>query len=492
MFGCIFLPRFRLQASLRWHDVCGPAVVVDEATLKGVVSEVSEEAAANGITAGMTSAQAMARERNLIIRPRSPAQEECLNQILVQTALALSPDAELCCDGACVADLRHVRKETCWQQLADQQVAQLGKHGLCAVMGIAPTPDLAFLAARGAQPSAVVYDAGAFASRLPIETLEPPEDLLQILHGWGIHHVGEFLALPKTEIIERLGPAAEVLRRKVSGRNKRLLRLIRPAPEYTEAFDFDCEIETVEPLLFLLRRFLDGLCGRLRAVYRVAQRLVLCLPLEDGSCHERAFCIPMPTADVDVLFRILNTHLENLQLAKRPIGVRLSIQAALPAKDQLRLFESALRDPNRFGETLAKLKAFLGNDNVGVPARNNSHRPDSYVLGDCFAVETETGKESASVSELPRGLPLQRFRPAIPSSVRVKNGSPAIVESPAVCGTIRNCAGPYRLSGNWWDSERWQQEEWDVALTKGGLYRLSRHGTIWKIEGCYEGMCAAP
>ena len=61
------------------------------------------------------------------------------------------------------------------------------------------------------------------------------------------------------------------------------------------------------------------------------------------------------------------------------------------------------------------------------------------------------------------------------------------VESPAVCGTVRNCAGPYRLSGNWWDSERWQQEEWDVALAKGGLYRLSRRGTIWKIEGCYEG-----
>jgi hypothetical protein len=33
-------------------------------------------------------------------------------------------------------------------------------------------------------------------------------------------------------------------------------------------------------------------------------------------------------------------------------------------------------------------------------------------------------------------------------------------------------------------SERWRQEEWDVALTKGGLYRLSRREAIWKIEGC--------
>lgn len=487
MFGCIFLPRFRLQAALRWRDARGPAVIVEETTLKGIVSEVSEEAAAKGIAVGMTSAQAMARARELVIRPRSSAQEECLNQILVQIALALSPDVELCCDGACVADLRRVRKETCWQQLADQQVAHLRTQGLCAMMGIAPTPDLALLAARGARPSAVVYDPGAFTNCLPIETLDPPEDLLQILHGWGIRRVGEFLALPKTDTIERLGPAAEALRRKVSGRNKRLLRLVRPATEYAEAFDFDDEIETAEPLLFLLRRFLDGLCGRLRAVYRVAQRLILRLPLEDGSNYERAFCIPVPTADVEVLFRILRTHLENLKLPKRPIGVRLGIQAALPAKDQLQLFESALRDPNRFGETLAKLKAFLGNDNVGVPGKSNTHRPDSYVLRDCFAVETEIEKRPAGVTEPLRGLPLRRFRPAIPSSVQMKDGRPVSMESPAVRGAIRQFAGPYRLSGNWWDSECWEQEEWDVALARGGLYRLSRHETIWKIEGCYEG-----
>jgi protein ImuB len=71
--------------------------------------------------------------------------------------------------------------------------------------------------------------------------------------------------------------------------------------------------------------------------------------------------------------------------------------------------------------------------------------------------------------------------------VRLKDGCPVSVESPAVRGIIRKCIGPYRMSGNWWDNERWQQEEWDVALAKGGLYRLSRHATIWKIEGCYEG-----
>ena len=485
MFGCIFLPQFQLQAALRWHDVRGPAVVVNETTLKGIVAEASEEAAARGIVAGMTSAQAMARVRGLVIRSRSPAQEHCLNQILVQTALALSPDVELCCDGACIADLRCVRKGTCWQQLADEQVAHLRTHGLSAMMGVAPTPDLAFLAARGARPSAVIYDPGAFASSLPIETLEPPEEFLRILHGWGIRRVGEFLALPKWETIERLGPTAEVLRRKVSGRNKRLLRLFRPVPEYAEAFDFDCEIETIEPLLFLLRRFLEGLCGRLRTVYRVAQRMVLCLPLENGASHDRAFSIPAPTADVEVLFRILHTHLEDLKLPERPIGVRLSLQAVAPARDQLQLFESALRDPNRFGETLAKLKAFLGNEHVGVPARSNTHRPDSYVLEECFTVRKKSEKRPCERSAAPRAS-LATISSSHPERLAFKTGRPISVKSSAARGAIHSCVGPYRLSGTGGTANRWQQEEWDVALAKGGLYRLSRHDTIWKIEGCYE------
>ena len=185
---------------------------------------------------------------------------------------------------------------------------------------------------------------------------------------------------------------------------------------------------------------------------------------------------------MDVLFRILHTHLENLKLPQRPVGVRLSLQAVAPARDQLQLFESALRDLNRFGETLAKLKAFLGNEHVGVPARSNTHRPDSYVLEECFTIREQKREETLQPL---RGLPLRRFRPAISSLVSVQEGRPISVKSSAIRDAIRSCAGPYRLSGNWWDRECWQHEEWDVALAKGGLYRLSRHNTTWNIEGCY-------
>ncbi len=264
---------------------------------------------------------------------------------------------------------------TCWQRLAEGRIAHLHDCGLEALAGVAPTPDLAELAARGATPTAVVYDAPAFVKALPLAALEPSEDIAAILREWGIRDIGGFLSLPRAESIARLGPEAERLMRKVSARNRRPLRRVRRAAKYAEAFDFDYEVETVEPLMFLSRRFLNELCGRLSEVHRVTRRMEMRLTLENGSLHERSFSVPSPTAEVDVLFRILDTHFEGLHLEQRPTAMRLELEPAEQEKSQFLLFESALRDPNRFGETMAKLKAFLGNDRVGVPQRGTATGP---------------------------------------------------------------------------------------------------------------------
>lgn len=481
MFACLLLPCFRLQAALRWRNWRGSAVVVDDTSSKGIILEANHAAAACQIFAGMTTTQAMAHDRRVLILPRAPDQEVCLSQLLVERGLALSPEIEVSPEGFCVANLQNVAAGTCWQQLADTQIALLRAQGLAAQVGLASTPDLAILAAKGAiRHAAIVYDGPAFVAPLPIQALEPSLALTEILRDWGIRTVGEFLALPGSDVSERLGSEAQALRRKVSGQHKRPLQIVRTPPDYAEAFDFDYEVDTTEPLLFLLRRFLEALCDRLRTVYRVAQSLRLSIPLDDGSRHERVFCIPAPTADVEVLFRVLATYLETLQLPQRPVGVRLRIEPALPARDQLSLFESALRDPNLFGETLARLKALLGNNAVGIPLVQDSHRPDDFLLADTFP-------PFQVMPSAPRyGLPLRRYRPAFPGSVQTMNGRPATLESSVITGYIQQCSGPYRLSGHWWDQESWETEEWDVEIREGGLYRISRHQERWLVEGNYE------
>ena len=170
---------------------------------------------------------------------------------------------------------------------------------------------------------------------------------------------------------------------------------------------------------------------------------------------------------------MLHSHLESLQLTAHPTGVRLLIEPAVPEHQQLRLFESALRDPNRFGETLARLAAIVGAENVGVAEIEDTHRPDSVrLVTPRFHLPQREVATAAPNHAI--GLPLRRYRPPVPANVRVVRQEPVEVSSSPASGRVADALGPYRASGGWWERERWGVEEWDVEIVGHGLYRLRR------------------
>src|SRR5207244_1513945 len=144
------------------------------------------------------------------------------------------------------------------------------------------------------------------------------QEIFAILYKWGIHTLGQLAALDKEQLGARLGPEAIRMWERANGRSSRLLKLIRPPESFQESFEFEREIETAEPLLFMLRRFLEQLAVRLAAIYLVAKELTLRITFANKQSYERVFKIPQPTNDVDLLFRMLQTHLENFR-SEHPI-----------------------------------------------------------------------------------------------------------------------------------------------------------------------------
>ena len=487
MFAVILLPNFRLQAALRFREEmrAGPVGIVDEQALKGGMLEISEAAALAGVMPGQSSPQALARCAALTILGRSPAEERAAQAALLEIAGGLSPEIEETAEGFCTINLRGLRGND-WQGLGAEAVARLEALRLRAQVGIGPNPDLAFLAARHARPVLVVQSPPAFLADLALQELDPPGELLAVLRDWGIHNLAQLTSLPRGDLTDRLGPEAGRLWERAAGQTERPLRIARGAEEFSEAFDFEYEIDTAEPVLFLLRRFLDQLALRLGNAGRVAGEMKLTLPLANGSAWERAFTVPSPTAEVDVLFRIVHTHLEGLRLDHCATGLRLLITPAHPERQQFQLFETPLRDPNRFGETLGRLAALAGAENVGVVEMLDTHRPDSIRRRPPRFHEQPGNGAAPCGDHLPVGLPLRRYRPPIAAEVRVVRHEPAGIESARVRGAIRAALGPYRASGGWWESDRWSTEEWDVEMEKGGLYRLARVGHEWRIEGSYD------
>src|SRR3977135_3397746 len=113
------------------------------------------------------------------------------------------------------------------------------------------------------------------------------EEILAILHKWGIHTLGQFANLDKEDLIARLGPESDLLWERANGKSTRLLKLVQPPESFVESFEFEHEVETVEPLLFMLRRFLQQLALRLSAIYLVAKELTLRITFADKKYYER-------------------------------------------------------------------------------------------------------------------------------------------------------------------------------------------------------------
>ncbi len=294
---------------------------------------------------------------------------------------------------------------------------------------------------------------------------------------------------------------------RANGQSNRLLKLVRPPQSFEESFEFEHEIETAEPLLFMLRRFLEQLSLRLSAIYLVAKELTLRITFanppavrRDGfaavntQIYERVFKIPQPTNDVDLLFRMLHTHLENFKSEHAITAVSLDAQATKPPKQQFGLFETTLRNPNQLSETLARLTALLGVDRVGTPVLDETHRPDAFRIEPFawnvsmgFVADTHSASLRAGLfasteekKEVP-GVALRRFRPPTSATVFISENVPAHFQSKKIRGKLVDQRGPYLASGNWWDEKIWSRSEWDLQLENNVLVRCHQSPPSLKL-----------
>src|ERR1700720_3771490 len=243
------------------------------------------------------------------------------------------------------------------------------------------------------------------------------QEILAILHKWGIHTLGQLAALNREELRVRLGPEAVRLWERANGISNRLLKRVQPPESFDESFEFEHEIETAQPLLFMLRRFLEQLAVRLSAIYLVAKEVTLQITFANKQSYERIFKIPQPTNDVDLLFRMLQTHLENFKSEHPIVAVALTAQPIRPASQQFGLFETALKNPQQLYETLARLTALLGTNLVGTPMLEETHRPDAFRM-EPFTWECEPHGLFAGGTPAATGrIALRRFRPAAAASI---------------------------------------------------------------------------
>lgn len=485
MYVVIRLPAFSLQAVLAQKDVPvqEAAVLVGVEGRRVVVREMNRAARQAAIEEGFTVAQARARLPAVGVYEVNAMAEATAARTLLGVARNLTPRVEESAPGEVTLDTRGMRERRP-EALARHIRALLKRAGYFACVGAAATPDLAAIAARVQAPGAIVRDARAFLEEVPLSAAGLSPNLRERLHDWGIRTLGALLQLPRPAVVERLGDEAGEVWERLAGQRARPLRLAPDAPSFRENVEWENPVDTLEPLLFLLRRLLDQLALQIRGAGHYAGAVQLTLREAMGDGHQRRFALPEPTQSGALLFRVIDLHLQQVRLESGLTGLALELEAVDPPHRQRSLFQTGVKDPWRLSDTLAKLRGLVGEKRVGVPRLRDSHRPDSLTL------EAPAEEIPAAVAEEQAAYgPALRRRRTSDTNVRVhlRHDIPAFLETEGARWSIVAAAGPYPLSGDWWEPNRaWAHTEWDVELTDGRLCRLAHEGPHWRIEGFYD------
>ena len=341
-------------------------------------------------------------------------------------------------------------------------------------IALAANPDAAICAARGFAGVSIIPqgDEAKFLGPLPLAWLAPSPELLETLERWGIRRFRDLAALPPLGIAERLGPEGLRLRELARGEAERKLVPLDPPLEFEDQIELEYPVELLEPLAFLLARLLNGLAVRLATRALATDELRLRLSLENRATHERTLRLPVPSLDTKAFLKLWQ-----LDLAAHPpeapiVRVWMGMNPVKPRAAQGGLFVPLAPEPVKLELTLARIQAIVGEGRVGSPELVDTHRPG-------------LGWDRRSPFVVCQ-LALRVFRPPRAARVALASGQPGFVAAEGVRGKVLELAGPWRTSGDWWTTNPWARDEWDIALSDGALYRIYCEPRGWFVEGSYD------
>ncbi len=454
---------------------------------------------------------------------------------LAEFAYAFSPLVEEVSSDTIVMDvegctLRFGSHYELANQIAKQaQSKEPGGVGCKVNVALAANPDAAIHAAkfcRGVTFTAAGEELTCLGG-LPLKALQcslvgieekQATEILETLKLWGVRTFKEFAELPTAGVSERLGQAGVKLQQLASGRTNRHLKLQQPAPVFANSIELDYPIAELEPLSFILARLLNQLCASLNAYALATNALQVEMKLDQGASHELKLNLPYPMRDHKVFLKLLLLETEMHPPPSAVVAVAINCEPVKPRLLQTGLFIPLAPEPEKLELTLARLAKLVGPTNIGSPELLNTHRPDAFRMKRFELKESKRrkgrSKQQTAISQQtlkinPKSeirnpkftLGFRVFRPPLRAIVQAEQGYPREIsawdKNRSVYGKVVCVAGPWRTSGDWWRSDFWTRDEWDVGVESnskvGGLsqqvlYRIYREvpNGAWFVEGVYD------
>jgi protein ImuB len=261
---------------------------------------------------------------------------------------------------------------------------------------------------------------------------------------------------------------------------------------FEDGLELEYGEDRLEPLMFVLRRLIECVASRIDVCGLACQRLDIAFGLEAGGHDLRTIGAAAPTTDVKTLLTLVRAQLEADPPALAVVKVRVTAAATRVFPTQLDLLRPAGPPPAALAAVVARLAALCGPDRVGVLRPADSHRPEAVEIGRfdgaSSARSTAAHHPPSSEARPVVRLALRAFRPAAPLEVFEDRGRLDYVRGAGFGGRVVHWGGPWRVRGDWWTTDPYAREYYDVELSDGGVYRIHRDVRTgdWLADGVYD------
>ncbi len=501
LYVCVHVPEFATQALTRLRPELShlPVVVLAGNPPLEQVCSANAHALRLGVIQGMTRVE-LDSFTGLTILRRSEAEEQLARVALLETAGAFTPRIEVSASSASAFVMVLDMTGTTLifgpaQRAVDSVVRSL--TALCFFVKLAASANFhaSLCIAPSARKAPAIVPAHMEAEHLrhlPVTALNPTPAQEAMLALWGLQTLGELAVLPEVELVVRMGQEGRRLRLLARGEYPHLMVPEEPVFALEEFLAFDAPVELMESLLFVLGPILDQLLTRAQNRAYALASVTVRLGLDGGGEHVRTIKPALPVLQREVLLKLLHLDLQAHPPSAGVMSIFAHAEPGVSSKVQTGLFAPQLPEPLRLDVTLSRIAALVGEERVGRAMLRDTHRPDCFAM-ERFVVPTSTLEEDGAKRQ---AVALRRCRPPVSLAVRHEDRSLVSFVLHGKRYTVQKAYGPWRGSGDWWSSEVWSREEWDVCATTHGsgqtdetLLCVVTHNLLshqWQLEALYD------
>jgi protein ImuB len=492
-FACLVVPCFAAAAVERTEPALRerPLAVITGASPAARVVEANAVARAAGVMPRLTETEARARRPDLVARALPDEVRTAARHALLDAALAVSPRVEDAGEGVVDVDTTGLERLVGDATAVGRRLVREARAvGFVATVGLAQSRAAAGVAAR-LGPTITVVKPGHERETLahaPLALLDPDPVAAATLARWGVRTLGELAALPRDGLSARLGATGIRLHDRACGIDREPFRPYAPPAFYQETQALEWEIDTLGAFAPVLDMVLERLSVRLGAGHLAADVLDVDLRLASGERHHRRVRLAHPSLDAKAMRLLILLDLEAHAPAAAVTSVTITAHPVRTVPGQGGLWQPTMPAIRELAAVLTRLASLVGPGAVGSPVLLDSHRPDAVAMARFDLSETPRQGSGTPLAGRRAVLAERRLRPARPIEVECEEDVPRAVRWNRVRYAITGCAGPWRLSGHWWDVDGWARDDWDVALDDGTVCRIAhdlRTGT-WSLDAVYD------